>query len=219
MPPTQYSTDQGMLYDALTPLEGNVTPADLSKYYLSEKFGVQGPVVRSENTGRPGLQILRDSHDVPHIYGRTRADVMFGAGWVAAEDRGLLLLEGLGPAYAATLDIPGINPFSLVTSARSFTPSEQAIRFVARQENVLRRAGAQGRQVLTRPSELGRRHQRLRGLVGAERAQAARTPSCTDAIAGFAFIGSIFGNGGGTEVAELGLPGPAGAPPRGARRD
>ena len=52
LPPTQYSTDQGMLYNALTPLQGNVTPADLSKYYLSEKFGVQGPVVRSENTGR-----------------------------------------------------------------------------------------------------------------------------------------------------------------------
>ena len=45
-----------MLYNALTPLQGNITPADLSKYYLSEKFGVQGPVVRSENTGRPGLR-------------------------------------------------------------------------------------------------------------------------------------------------------------------
>ena len=58
----------------------------------------------------PGLQILRDSHDVPHIYGTTRADVMFGAGWVAAEDRGLLCSKGSAPRYAATLDIPGINP-------------------------------------------------------------------------------------------------------------
>ena len=148
VPANQYSTDQGKLYDALTPLEGNVTTADLSRYYLSEKFGVTGPVVRSEQTGRPGLQILRDSHDIPHIYGRTRDDVMFGSGWVAAEDRGLLLLEGLGPAYLATLDAPGINPFGLVTSARSFTPSAETIRFVARQENVLRRAGAPGRQVL-----------------------------------------------------------------------
>ena len=148
VPANQYSTDQGQLYDALTPLQGQVTAADLSRYYLSEKFGVTGPVVRSEQTGRPGLQILRDSHDVPHIYGRTRDDVMFGSGWVAAEDRGLLLLEGLGPAYLATLDVPGINPFGLVTSARSFTPSAQTIRFVAAQESVLRRAGPRGRQVL-----------------------------------------------------------------------
>jgi acyl-homoserine lactone acylase PvdQ len=199
LPATQYSTDQGMLYNALTPLQGNITPADLSKYYLSEKFGVQGPVVRSENTGRPGLRILRDSHDVPHIYGRTRADVMFGAGWVAAEDRGLLLLEGLGPAYAATLDIPGINAFSLVTSERSFTPSTQAVRFVARQENVLRRAGRQGRQVL------GDLQNWVDGVNAYEASPGQSGPKLphaklTDAIAGFAFIGSIFGNGGGTEV-------------------
>ena len=149
LPANQYSTDQGQLYNDLTPLEGHVTAADLSRYYLSEKFGVTGPIVRREQTGRPGLQILRDKYDIPHIYGKTRADVMFGSGWVAAEDRGLLLLEGLGPAYLATLDVPGINPFGLVTSARSFTPSQETINFVAKQENVLRRAGAQGRQVLS----------------------------------------------------------------------
>ncbi len=56
LPATQYSTDQGALYNALTPLEGHVTPADVAKDYLSEKFGVTGPVVRSEQTGRPGSQ-------------------------------------------------------------------------------------------------------------------------------------------------------------------
>src|SRR5580692_10389563 len=37
--------DQGLLYDALTPLQGNVTAADLEKFYLSEKFGVTAPNV------------------------------------------------------------------------------------------------------------------------------------------------------------------------------
>jgi hypothetical protein len=32
-PPTASSTDQGMLYDRLNPLQGNVTSADLDKYY------------------------------------------------------------------------------------------------------------------------------------------------------------------------------------------
>src|SRR5205085_2630 len=66
LPPTVNSTDQGMLYDALTPLQGHVTAADLQRYFLSEKFGVTGAVARSEATGRPGLRILRDSFDVPH---------------------------------------------------------------------------------------------------------------------------------------------------------
>ncbi len=201
LPANQFSTDQGVLYNDLTPLQGHVTAADLKKFYLSEKFGVQGPVIRSEQTGRPGLRILRDSHDVPHIYGKTRADVMFGAGWVAAEDRELLLLEGLGPAYLATLDAPGINPFSLVTSGRSFTPSKQAIAFVARQENVLRRAGKQGRQVL---SDLRNWVAGINAYEVSSGQAGPKLPRATlpDAIAGFAFIGSIFGDGGGTEVAN-----------------
>ena len=201
LPTNEYSTDQGKLYNALTPLQGHVTPADLKRYYLSEKFGVTGPVVRSEKTGRPGLQILRDRNDIPHIYGRTRDDVMFGSGWVAAEDRGLLLLEGLGPAYAATLDVPGLNAFSLLTSARSFTPSAQTIRFVAKQENVLRRAGKPGRQVLRDLQDW------VDGINAYEASPEQEGPKLprtklTDAIAGFAFIGSIFGNGGGNEVAN-----------------
>ena len=200
LPANQYSTDQGQLYDALTPLEGHVTMADLSRDYLSEKFGVQGPIVRVERP-EPGLTIYRDQHDVPHVYGRTRAEVMFGSGWVAAEDRGLLLLEGLGPAYLATLDVPGINPFGLVTSARSFTPSQQTIDFVARQENVLRRAGWQGRQVLR---DLQDWVDGINAYEASTEQSGPKLPKAklTDAIAGFAFIGSIFGNGGGNEVAN-----------------
>jgi acyl-homoserine lactone acylase PvdQ len=201
LPPTVNSTDQGMLYDALTPLQGNVTAADLNRYYLSEKFGVSGPVVRSENTGRPGLQLLRDSNDIPHIYGQTRDDVMFGSGWVAAEDRGLLLRFGVGPAYVAALDIPGIDAFNLVTSGRAFTPSPQAIQFVSRQQKVLLAKGARGRQVLRDLQDW------VDGINAYEQTlpPADRLPrpgTITDAIAGFAFIGSIFGNGGGNEVAN-----------------
>ena len=201
LPANQFSTDQGSLYDALTPLQGNVTPGDLSRLYLSEKFGVVGPVIRTEPTGRAGLQILRDSHDVPHIYGRTRADVMFGVGWVAAEDRGLLLLEGLGPAYLATLDVPGISPFGLLLSARSFTPSAQTIRYVAGQENVLRRAGWRGRQVL---GDLQDFVDGINAYEASPQQAGPRLPRArlTDVVAGFAFIGSIFGNGGGNEVAN-----------------
>jgi acyl-homoserine lactone acylase PvdQ len=203
LPPTQFSTDQGALYDALTPHRGNVTAKIIEEDYLSEKFGVQGPVLRTENTGRAGLEIQRDSHDIPHVFGQTRADVMFGSGWIAAEDRGFLLRLGLGPAYTAALEIPGVNPFGLLLTGRSFTPSTQAVEYVAQQKNTLLEQGASGEQVL---SDL---ETWVEGVNAYEQtlppAARLRTVTLSDAIAGFAFIGSIFGNGGGGEVANSDL--------------
>src|ERR1700724_903951 len=45
--PTEFSSDQGKLYDALTPLKSVGTPT-LEKDYISEKFGVTGSVLRTE---------------------------------------------------------------------------------------------------------------------------------------------------------------------------
>ncbi|HWX95915.1 MAG TPA: penicillin acylase family protein [Solirubrobacteraceae bacterium] len=202
--PTEHSTDQSMLYDALTLRQGQVTPKDIESFYLSEKFGVTGAVLREESTGRVGLTIQRDKNDIPHIFGTTRSDVMFGSGWVAAEDRGLLLRLGLGPAYTAALDVPGISAFGLLLSQRSFKPSAQAVKFVEQQKTVLTEQGARGEQVL----------QDLESWVEGVNAYEASVPpeqrlippvTVTDAIAGFAFIGSIFGNGGGGEVSNSDL--------------
>jgi acyl-homoserine lactone acylase PvdQ len=198
LPPTENSFDQGILYNELTPLQGNVTTEDLEKYYLSEKFGVTGPVVRTESP-KPGVEIKRDKNDIPHIFGATREDVMFGSGYVAAEDRGLLLALGLGPAFAAAIGVPGINPFELLLTGRSFTPSVQGYTFVAEQAKVLAEEGPEGEQVL----------QDLNSWAEGVNAYEESLPpedrllpplTATDAIAGFSLIGSIFGNGGGNEV-------------------
>jgi acyl-homoserine lactone acylase PvdQ len=203
LPTNEFSTDQGKLYNALTPLGGHVSTKAIERDYLSEKFGVVGPVIRTEKTGRAGLEILRDSHDIPHIFGKTRADVMFGSGWVAAEDRGLLLRLGLGPAYAAADGIPGISPFQLLLSARGFTPSAQSIEFVNEQQKVLLEQGAEGEQVLHDLENW------VKGVNAFEKTLPpfARIPTATvgDAIAGFSLIGSIFGNGGGNEVTNSGF--------------
>ena len=58
----------------------------------------------------------------------------FGAGWVTARDRQLLLLAGRGPSRAAVADIPGINAFSLVTSGQSFVPSAATEQLVTDQQ-------------------------------------------------------------------------------------
>ena len=97
LPTTAQSLDQLPLYDALTPLRGHVTDADIEKYYLPENFKPIG-TPHEEPTGRPGTTILYDEYGVPHVTGRTRADMAFGAGWVTAHDRGLLLQLGRGPA-------------------------------------------------------------------------------------------------------------------------
>ena len=201
--PGPNSGDQAVLYDKLTPLK-TVSMKRLEEDFVSEKFGVQGPILRTEETGHPGLEIVRDSHDIPHVFGQTRADVMFGSGWIAAEDRGLLLHLGLGPAYAAALSVPGINPFGLLLENRSFTPSAEGVEYVAKQKKILTEQGPKGEQV----------EQDLQNWVEGVNAYEASVPpaqrllppiNITDAIAGFAFIGSIFGNGGGNEVANSAL--------------
>jgi acyl-homoserine lactone acylase PvdQ len=199
LPPNENSTDQGILYNELTPLQGNVTAADLERYYLSEKFGVTGPVVRTENP-ETGLEVKRDKNGIPHVYGQTRDEVMFGSGWVAAEDRGLILALGLGPAFASTLDIPGVNPFELLLTGRSFTPSPQTVSFVAEQKKSLIEKGPEGGQVLKDFEDWAEGVNAYEGTLGPERL--LPPVNAINAMAGFSLIGAIFGNGGGNEVAD-----------------
>ena len=196
IPPNAHSKDQLPLYDALTPLRGNVDIADIKRLFLPQNFKPIGEVTR-ENTGRAGLTILRDRYGIPHIRARTRAALMFGSGWVAAEDRSLWLQLGRGPGRLAIADPPGINAFGLVTSGRSFEPSAAAERLITRQRRLLVRAyGAKGRQMLKDFAAYAA------GVNAAWRAAGVEEEPWTvnDVIAINAFIGSIFGYGGGQEV-------------------
>ncbi len=80
---TVHSTDQLPLYSGLTPLRDNITLADIDQHYLPEDFQPIEPS-NVEVTGRAGLQLFYDSYGIPHVYGQTRADVAFGAGWTTA---------------------------------------------------------------------------------------------------------------------------------------
>ena len=196
--PANHGTDQIPLYDALTPLRGNVTAADIARNYKPEDFAPIGAST-VEPTTRPGddLTIRRDSFGVPHVYGTTRAATWWGAGWVTAEDRELLANLGRLPAYAAVADVPGLNAFNLVTSGGGYTPSAQAKAFVhGQQRKLVRRYGAKGRQILQDLQDYAD------GITAYRRSKdpAAEAWTVDDCIAVTAFIGSIFGNGGGNEV-------------------
>jgi acyl-homoserine lactone acylase PvdQ len=196
--PGKFANNQSKLYERLTPKKGKITQETIEKDYLPEKFGDTGKVLRIEKPPRAGLEIVRDANDIPHIYGTTRGAVMYGSGWVAAKDRGLLLLQGLGPAYTAALGIPGVNAFGLLLNGRSFKPSTEAIQYVGEQKKVLEEKGPEGNQVIEDLENW------VEGVNGYENTlpSVERLPTVkfADAIAGFAFIGSIFGNGGGNEV-------------------
>jgi penicillin amidase len=201
LPPTDDSLDQLPLYDALTPLRGNVTAGDIERLFLPQNFRPIGPV-REEQTGRPGLRLVYDSYGIPHVYGRTRADVAFGAGWATARDRGLLLQLGRGPARVAVADVPGLDAFGLVTSAQSFVPSPEAEALVTEQQELLVKTyGAKGRQVLADAQAYAD------GINAYWRANNVDQPPATvnDVLAVTAFIGSIFGAGGGGEASNADL--------------
>lgn len=84
--------DQQPLYENLLHASPNLTDAQLGEYFKDATFGVPEGEVESTISPRPGVTILRDSgYGVPHIYGDTREDTMFGVGYASAQDRLFLM--------------------------------------------------------------------------------------------------------------------------------
>jgi acyl-homoserine lactone acylase PvdQ len=198
IPTGPHSLDQLPLYSGLTPLRRNVSMSDVFHFYLPMNFKPIG-MTQIEPVGRSDVTVTYDAYGIPHIKGKTRAGLMFGAGWVMARDRGLLLSFGRNPARAAVADIPGLDAFSLVTSAAPYQPSRQAEALVTQQRQKLVRAyGSEGRQMLrdmTNYADGINAYYRTNHLA----IPGGRPFDANDVIAVTAFIGSIFGNGGGVE--------------------
>jgi acyl-homoserine lactone acylase PvdQ len=149
IPPPPGADTQAHMYDGLTPLFDDVSKSDLTEFFKSEKFGIStaGPGT-TETVPRPGVTIVRDSYDVPHVSATTHAGGVWAAGWIAAEDRGALLQQARYNARVAAIDAPGLDAVSLIASLKSFQPSQQTEDVLAKQAGVLRRAGPEGKKVL-----------------------------------------------------------------------
>jgi len=203
LPTNDDSVDQLPLYDGLTPLRGDVTDADIEELFLPMDFAPVGETTVVD-VGRPGTSVVYDEYGIAHIEGETREDLAFGAGWVTARDRGLLLDFGRGPARAAVADVPGIDAFSLVTSAQQFVPSEAAEQLVSDQVDLLVETyGEEGEEIL---ADLRAYADGLNAYYEANPDGTDRAPfTVEDVVAVTAFIGSIFGAGGGGEAANAEL--------------
>lgn len=196
------TNDQAKLYDALTPLFDKVTERDLRRYFKPATFDpAAAKPTKVEDIGRKGARIVRDRFGVAHITGRTRADLFYAAGWVATEDRGLLmdLLRTAGRLSA--VDAPGYNAFAVALTGRKFEPSAQTEAFISSQFKLIEQAGAAGKRALVDVDAF------LAGINAYHKAQELPVAAWTrnDVVAVATVLASRFGAGGGDEVrrAEL----------------
>ncbi|MBN8869046.1 MAG: penicillin acylase family protein [Solirubrobacterales bacterium] len=148
-PGSSLDPTQALMYDALTPLFNKVTNSDINKYFKSEKLGTStdGPYT-TETVPKAGVTIVRDKYDVPHVTATTYDGGIWAAGWIAAEDRGLLLQQARYNARVAAIDVPGLSAINLVAGLKSFVPSAQTEAALAKQTDALEAAGKEGKAVL-----------------------------------------------------------------------
>ena len=203
LPSGQYGTpgpnaaSQATLYNALTPLFDHVTPNDLFTDYKSEKLSVDtdGPTTQ-EAVPFPGVTLLRDRFNVPHIYADTHAGGVETAGWILAEDRGLLLEQTRYNSRVAVIDAPGLSAIGLTASLQSFKPSAQTEAVVSEETKALQRSGKEGKAVL----------RDIDSYVAGINAYLATTHSTNapwtrnDVYAVNALKGQFLGQGGGREA-------------------
>jgi acyl-homoserine lactone acylase PvdQ len=188
---------QAQMYNALTPLFDHVTNADLFTDFKSEKFGVSGDGPTTvEAVPYPGVTIIRDRYDVPHVTATTHDGGVWAAGWIAAQDRLLLLEQARYDSLVAAIDAPGLSAIGLVDSLAQFHPSAETERVVSRQTQVLLHAGAEGRDVL---------HDIDVYVSGINAYLARNSPSTapftrTDIYAFNALKDQFFGEGGGNQA-------------------
>ena len=76
-------TNQLALYRDLGPLAPGVSASNMGRFFKPAGFGVDPAQVTDTITPRPGVTILIDDLSVPHVYGNTRGDVHFGAGYAS----------------------------------------------------------------------------------------------------------------------------------------
>jgi acyl-homoserine lactone acylase PvdQ len=140
---------QARMYDALTPKFDDVTSADLHRDFKSERFGTRGQCpCRTERVPRDGVRVVRDRFDVPHMTAQTVDGLTFAAGWITAEDRGLLLEQARFDSRVAAIDAPNLSAIALISGLRTFVPSAQTETEIAKQTSAIRRTGRRGRRLL-----------------------------------------------------------------------
>ncbi|MEA2475326.1 MAG: hypothetical protein QOE06_3241 [Thermoleophilaceae bacterium] len=96
-------TNQQPLYVGIMPRAATLGPGDIDRFYKDTHFGSMPGGIGSTTTPRPGVRIYRDARfGMAHIYGDTREDLMFGAGYATAQER-LFFMDAIRHTAKGTL--------------------------------------------------------------------------------------------------------------------
>ena len=206
-------TSQLPLYRDIVRANPQLTRRDLDRYFKSARFGLRPQDVASTERPRPGVLIMRDrQHQVPHVFGDTRSDVMFGAGYASATDRLFFMdvLRNTGRSQLASLIGAGENDENIRMDAAQFRVADyteaELQDMIDRSEA---RAGSEGRQIRR---DLNDYVAGVNAYIREARTDPRKLPveylavgkvpadwKPTDTVAVASLIGGIFGRGGGSE--------------------
>lgn len=203
--------DQLPLYVNLVYADPTLTDAHVPSFFKDATFGVKAAAVARVEHPEAGLTIVRDNYDVPHIYGQTRAELMFGTGFAGAEDR-LFLMDVLRHTARAQLSsFVGGSPSNreMDETQWAFAPyTEQDLQ--SQLAAAAKRYGTAGRQlVMDAQNYVDGVNAYIRAatvnpaLMPAEYGASGQVPlpwKPTDVVAVASLIGAIFGKGGGAEL-------------------
>ena len=208
------TVDQLTKYDDLTKgSPADLQDADLStRYYKDARLGVADSDVVSTTTPRAGTVIKRDKNGVPHVFGDSYDDTLYGAGYAGTQDRMFLqdTLRHVGGATTAAF--LGPSPANIAMDVAqlqvaAYTPEEAAAQIT----NLPKRFGAEGTKVVNAFAAF------VQGINDAQRAAcptlvAATCPgeyaalqlmpqdfTAADIVDIASLVGGIFGKGGGEE--------------------
>ncbi|MCW3041138.1 MAG: Penicillin amidase [Solirubrobacterales bacterium] len=207
-----HSMDQLGLYTGLQYASPTLTDAQVPDFFKDATFGVRDGQVESTSSPRPGVTILRDkAYGVPHVYGETRADTMFGAGYVGAQDR-LFLMDVLRHTGRAELSSfvggsPGNREMDRTQWALApYTEADLHQQVV----NAPRLYGADGAALIADATAYV---DGINAYIAAAKQGGAKLPAeytllgrtlepwkLEDVLATASLVGGIFGKGGGSEV-------------------
>ena len=204
--------DQLGLYTNLVYAAPKLTHDQLPNFYKDATFGVKDDDVESTIHPRDGVTIVRDKQfGVAHVYGKTRGDVMFGTGYVGAQDRLFLMdvLRHTGRAQLSSFAGGGASNREMDRTQWQLAPYTEADlqEQIDRAEEVY---GARGKQVR---EDLDQYVAGINQYISEAQLDPNKMPAeysllgiqlqpwkGTDVIATASLIGGIFGKGGGQEL-------------------
>jgi acyl-homoserine lactone acylase PvdQ len=208
LPP--HAADQQALYENLLYASPSLTDAQIPSYFKDATFGVPAGDVESTIEPRPGVTIVRDkAYGVPHIYGDTRADTMFGAGYAGAADRLFLMdvLRHTGRAELASFlggsnagaDVAqwGFAPYTEADLEKQLSQAPQLYGQAGQQAVADVDAYVEGINAYV---EAARLDPNLKPGEYTLLGKPMETWKPTDVVAIASLVGGIFGRGGGNEL-------------------